>query len=293
MRVWKPILTAASFASLLVLSACQPVTMPAPAGTDAAAESPAGAIAEPPAGGPVILRFDTDRLHTSQDGSVLRGERAQYSLGTQENEYLQVALTSLEQNAALTITGPDGTPLPGTEPGTDATTWSGVVPSAGEYIIEVGSTRGNAAYTLIVGVDPSTYQPIPADSCQLMKADAESALGVTFTESEGPFYDFANQEGGTGCILTATGTGSNFAGPMAPIDALKAAMLGWEEDMAYAAGGPTGASIGLTRDQGLMLISAGWTPAAGANCPDDQPISACELAPEQQLYTVTIAAAMK
>ena len=79
----------------------------------------------------------------------------------------------------------------------------------------------------------------------------------------------------------------------AAIEALKAAMLGWEENMAYAAGGPTGASIGLTRDQGLMLLSAGWTPAPDANCPADQPISACELAPEQQLYTVTIAAAMK
>lgn len=282
MRVWKPLLTAISFASLLVLGACQPVTMPA-----------AGGAAEPPAGDSLILRFDADRLHTSQDGSVLRGERVQYSLATQENEYLQVALTSLEQNAALTITGPDGAPLPGTEPGTDATAWSGVVPSAGEYMIEVGSTRGNAAYTLIVGVDPGTYQPLPADSCQTIQADAEAALNVTFTASQGPFYDYANQEGGAGCILTAAGTGSDFADPLAVIEALKAAMLGWEENLAYAAGGPTGASIGLTRDQGLMLLSAGWTPAPDANCPADQPISACELAPEQQLYTVTIAAAMK
>lgn len=286
MRVWKPILISALFASLLVLGACKPVTKPAPAVAEATTDSSA-AVA------PIILRFDADRLHTGQEGSVLRGERIRYSLETQDNEYLQVYLTALEQNAALTIIGPDGAPLPGTEEGTDATAWSGVVPSAGEYIIEVGSTRGNAAYRLSVGVDPSTYQPIPADACQTIKADAESALNVTFAESEGPFYDYANQEGGTGCVLTATGNGNDFVDPLATIDALKAAMPGWEEDMAYAAGGPMGAAIGLTRDQGLMLISADWRPAADANCPADQPIAACELTPEQKLYTVTIAAAMK
>jgi hypothetical protein len=63
--------------------------------------------------------------------------------------------------------------------------------------------------------------------------------------------------------------------------------------MQYAAGGPTGMGIGMTRDAALLLILAEWTPDPAANCPADQPISACELTPEQQLYTVTVQAAMK
>ena len=137
------------------------------------------------------------------------------------------------------------------------------------------------------------YMPIPADACATLQADAETALGVGFTMSEAPFFDYISQEGGSGCQLTADGTGADFSDPMAVVDALKAAFVGWEEDMQYAAGGPTGMGIGMTRDAALLLILAQWTPDPAANCPNDQPISACELTPEQQLYTVTVQAAMK
>ena len=49
----------------------------------------------------------------------------------------------------------------------------------------------------------------------------------------------------------------------------------------------------MTRDMGLLLISVGWEPSADAQCSSDQPISACELKPEQKLYTILIQAAMK
>jgi hypothetical protein len=55
--------------------------------------------------------------------------------------------------------------------------------------------------------------------------------------------------------------------------------------MQYAAGGPTGMGIGMTRDAARLLILA--------DCPAEQPVSACALTPEQQLYTVTVQAAMK
>jgi hypothetical protein len=44
---------------------------------------------------------------------------------------------------------------------------------------------------------------------------------------------------------------------------------------------------------GLMLITVGWEPSPEVQCPEDQPISACDLKPEQQLYTVQIQTAMK
>ncbi|MBE2240023.1 MAG: DUF333 domain-containing protein [Caldilineaceae bacterium] len=153
------------------------------------------------------------------------------------------------------------------------------------YVIEPSASTTDAA--------SRAYMPIPTDACETLKADAENALGVAFTRSEAPFFDYVSQEGGAGCQLMAQGTGADFADPMTVVDALKAGFIGWEEDMQYAAGGPTGMGVGMTRDAALLLILAEWTPDPAANCPDDQPISACELTPEQQLYTVTIQAAMK
>ena len=36
------------------------------------------------------------------------------------------------------------------------------------------------------------------------------------------------------------------------------------------------------------MASALWLPDPAANCPQDQPISACKLTPAQQLYTITL-----
>jgi hypothetical protein len=137
------------------------------------------------------------------------------------------------------------------------------------------------------------YMPIPEADCMTLQSDAEAALGVPFAMRTAPFTDYVSGEGGTGCLLTATGTGAQFTDPMTVIDKLKAAFVGWEENMNYAAGGPTGAAIGMTRDQGLMLVSANWQPGPAVSCPADQPISACAVPPEQQMYTITVEAAMK
>lgn len=137
------------------------------------------------------------------------------------------------------------------------------------------------------------YVPLPADACTALKTAAENALGVPFTMAEAPFLNYITQQGGRGCQLTATGTGVNFSSPAGVVDALRAAFSGWQEDMQYAADGPTGTDIGMTRDTGLLLIQAGWQPAPAAHCPEDQPISACQLTPEQRLYTVTVQAATK
>ncbi len=172
------------------------------------------------------------------------------------------------------------------------------VPVKGEQVAQADAQGFIADFWYVIeppaaDAAAGAYVPIPADACTTLQTDAEAALGVSFTMSEAPFTDYIHQEDGTGCQLTATGTGADFSDPMAVVDALKAAFVGWEEDMQYAAGGPTGMGIGMTRDAALLLILAEWTPDPAANCPADQPISACELTPEQQLYTVTVQAAMK
>ncbi len=165
------------------------------------------------------------------------------------------------------------------------------------YLIEpAAAVTATAAPTEAVTatVAPAgAYSPLPADDCAALQTAAESALGVPFTLGEGPFFDYLSQEEGAGCQLTASGTGADFDAPSTVVDALRTAFVGWSEEMQYAADGPTGSNIGLTRADALLLISVQWTPDPAVHCPDDQPISACELTPEQKLYTVVVQAATR
>ena len=100
-------------------------------------------------------------------GHVLRGEQALYSLKAAAGQTLTVTLTAPDDNAVFQLYEPDtaigrdadgllefkGRPLHGAEPGEDATRWQGRLPRTGTYLIAVGSTRGNARYSMDVKVE--------------------------------------------------------------------------------------------------------------------------------------------
>jgi len=67
-------------------------------------------------------------------------------------ETLSVLISSMEGNAVFSIIGPDQQPLPGTEEGKDTNNWSVPIQVEGAYSVIVGSTRGNATYTLKVEI---------------------------------------------------------------------------------------------------------------------------------------------
>jgi len=131
-------------------------------------------------------------------------------------------------------------------------------------------------------------QPLSPDTCDELAQAMARALNVQVTQANAPFVDPSTSAAGTGCQATATGTGKEFQGPPAAVGAL-AAMLegqGWKEDQNLAADGPTGTASGFRKGGQVCLASAQWEPDPSANCPKDQPISACQVTPEQQLYTV-------
>ena len=271
-----------------LLAACKPVTR----------EGAAEAASLAPAAEPTVLRFDTEPFSTYLEGAVVRGERARYSIELQENEYLQVyvgsAPTSLEfGNVAMQIWGPDGQTLPGAGEGDDSTGWQGVVPAAGEYRIEVGSIRGNAEYGLSVRVSPVGYAPLAADECQAIQAQLEAALGLTLALSQASFYEGRSDLGGEGCHFEFVGAGLPFADSQAVFNIIVGALPGWQEDPSYQAGGSTGVASGLIQDSKLMLVSVLWDVAEGVDCPLDQPITMCDLTPEQKRYVIYIDAAEK
>lgn len=136
-----------------------------------------------------------------------------------------------------------------------------------------------------------TIAPLPVEVCNGQAQAMAHYLDVLeVTQSEEPLTDYVTGATGVGCQATVTGTGEQFESPDATANILGDMLeeQGWTEDPMLAAGGPTGIGLGYRNGDQICLVSAMWRPDESANCPTDQPISACEVTPAQQRYTVTL-----
>lgn len=173
----------------------------------------------------------------------------------------------------------------------------GTVCDAWDYYNGVCSAGQGVTPTAAPGM---TIQPLSMEVCDGQAQAMAHALDVLAgtppdapfipTQSEAPLDDPVHGASGTGCLATVTATGAQFASPLAVLEALGGLLAeqGWSEDPLLAAGGPTGIGAGYRKGEQISLAAAIWLPDESANCPNDQPISACALTPEQQLYTVTL-----
>jgi len=136
-------------------------------------------------------------------------------------------------------------------------------------------------------------QPLDPEECAALQALVNDELDAEATLGEVSFVDPASGESGSGCEVKVEGTGVNFGDVWTVAEDLKSMLVaeGWEEDVLCQADGPTGTASGLRRDGKLCMVSVMWTPAEEAGCPTDQPISACDVPPEQQLFTISLACA--
>lgn len=249
-----------------------------------------------------VIRFDTEPMAVSLDGSVSSGSFDRYVFDVLGGEYLDIRLSSLQQTAGFKLLNAAGKAMPGTENGR-ALYYSDRNMTAGSYSLIVTSLQGRADYTLKINTSQKgpvataaptsttttsgAYQPLPAAECKQIKKLLESALNVGFSRSEGPF-NVSGSAKGMACILSASGDGTDFESIPAITSALKSVLDDWTEDPAFAADSPTSSYVGIRRGLELMLISLSWQPSPDANCPQDKPISECDLKPEQKLYTIYI-----
>ncbi|MBA3534025.1 MAG: hypothetical protein H0T73_19060 [Ardenticatenales bacterium] len=143
------------------------------------------------------------------------------------------------------------------------------------------------------GTDPtlassSLLNPLDSAECEALSAAMSDAFGSEATMSEVPFRDMITTRSGTGCQLEIRGNGVQ-VGTFADATITLHEMLkgqGWLEDTRYVADGPTGSLLGFRQENRLCMADVQWQPTADVQCPADQPISACPLTPEQQLFTI-------
>ena len=137
----------------------------------------------------------------------------------------------------------------------------------------------------------STIQPLPVEVCNGQAQAMAHALDVmSATQSDAPISDPVTGASGTGCMATVTGTGEQFSSPDAVVKTLGAMLAeqGWTADPMLAAGGPNAIDEGYRKGDQICWAGARWDPDDSANCPKDQPVSACTVTPAQQNYTITL-----
>lgn len=139
----------------------------------------------------------------------------------------------------------------------------------------------------------SGLTPVSPAECQEFQQAMEQTLGVSVNLREAPINDFITGESGLSCLLAVETTGaelSAYADHLALADALIALFTGqgWQENIDYAAAGPTGTGTALENGDSLAILGVQWEPTADADCPTDQPIAECQLTPAQQLYTIQV-----
>jgi hypothetical protein len=131
----------------------------------AAALTPAGAAEPVPT--PKMIFFATGSTRGTVGGHVQRGARHLYSLKASAGQIMTVTITAPDDNAVFQIYEPGvqvardadgllqftGHALGHAADGDDATRWNGRLPHTGTYTIVVGSTRGNARYSVDVKIE--------------------------------------------------------------------------------------------------------------------------------------------
>ncbi len=94
------------------------------------------------------IKFVAGAFSGEVENGVLRGERDLYVLDAGAGQALDVLLTSLEDNAVFTLRGPDGEVIID-----DVSDFRIPLPADGTYEFCIGGTRGNASYTMSVGIE--------------------------------------------------------------------------------------------------------------------------------------------
>lgn len=93
------------------------------------------------------IEFAPGTSGASVSGAVARGTTNRYVLGAAAGQTMSVSLSSVEGNARFSIAAPDGLLIAVEEVATEV-----VLPADGDYVIEVGTDRGGAEYTLDVTI---------------------------------------------------------------------------------------------------------------------------------------------
>ncbi|HEY9752096.1 MAG TPA: hypothetical protein V6C46_04050 [Coleofasciculaceae cyanobacterium] len=98
------------------------------------------------------IKFAPGSNSATVETAVVLGTRDRYLLNARQGQVLTLKISSVEKNALFDVLTPPNRVGQRTILVEGATRWQGRLPVSGDYIVVVGSTRGNATYKLQVDI---------------------------------------------------------------------------------------------------------------------------------------------
>ena len=131
-------------------------------------------------------------------------------------------------------------------------------------------------------------QPIPAAECATFATQVQTAVGFSMKSSEDDFTDLTDGSEGRSCHIQGSASDQTFAAPGDLVAKIAAAFPGWRAEPARDAEGPGGAEKGYVNGNRIATVQVSWEPGPGATCSDKEPLSACNILPQQKLWTAIV-----
>jgi hypothetical protein len=140
----------------------------------------------------------------------------------------------------------------------------------------------------VAGADAQTLRPIPAAECQTFATQVQGAVGFAAKSEEDDFTDLTDRSEGRSCHISASASNQAYAAPSDLITKVAAVFGSWQDDPARAESGPAEADKGFVSGSRIATVEVSWEPGPGATCSDKEPLSACNIQPQQKLWSVTV-----
>ena len=134
----------------------------------------------------------------------------------------------------------------------------------------------------------AALRPIPAAECQTFAGQVQGALGFAAKAEEDDFTDLTDRSEGRSCHISASASNQAFGAPAELVAKLAPVFGGWQDDPARAESGPAEADKGFVSGSRIATVEVSWEPGPGATCSDKQPLSACNITPQQKLWNVMV-----
>jgi len=98
------------------------------------------------------IQFAPGSNSATVETAVVLGTRDRYLLNARQGQVLTLKISSVEKNALFDVLTPPNRAGQRTTLKEGVTHWQGKLPASGDYLVVVGSTRGNATYKLQVKI---------------------------------------------------------------------------------------------------------------------------------------------
>jgi hypothetical protein len=151
-----------------------------------------------------------------------------------------------------------------------------------------GLVLGVGCGMTVAGAQNAALRPIPATECQNFAVQVQNAIGLAAKASEDDFTDLTDRSEGRSCHISASASGQAYAAPAELIAKIAPVFGGWQDDPARAESGPAEADKGFVSGSRVATVEVSWEPGPGVTCSDKQPLSSCNITPQQKLWSVTV-----